>query len=157
MRLREPLLLLVLASGCASTVTGRIQPVHFQFTTIVAHSGAGSGGWRVACVHARINNGGTHESYTCLMGVEMPVANTERGLMSTAVAQRIAADCANEAAYAVLSSLTQVTPPPLYTLCTSVRTAYDVRLSAAVIGSRVMRTCDPRAKPVVFGIPAPGA
>jgi hypothetical protein len=84
----------------------------------------------------------------------MPLENKD-GPISTSLAQRISAECANEAAYAVLSTLTTPPPPPLYTLCTTVRTAYGVRLNAAIAGSRVMPTCDPRAKPVVFGVPAP--
>jgi hypothetical protein len=144
----------VLSLGCASAVTGRIQPAHFQFTTTVPQTEPGPGGWRVACVHAQIKNGDTGEIYTCRIGVEMPL-ETNNGPISTPLAQRISAECANEAAYAVLSTLTRPPPPPLYTLCTTVIDAYKLRLNAAVVGSRVMPTCDPRAKPVVFGIPAP--
>jgi hypothetical protein len=145
----------VLFSGCASAmVTGGIQPAHFQFTTTVPHTEPGPGGWRVACVHAQINNGDTGEAYSCPIGVEMPIESNS-GPISTALAQRIAADCANNAAYAVLSTLTKPPPPPLYTLCTTVRKAYELRLNAAVLGSRVRSICDPRAKPVFFGIPAP--
>jgi len=82
----------------------------------------------------------------------MPIENNN-GPISTTLAQRISADCANDAAYSVLSTL--ITPPPLYTLCTTVRSAYEVRLNAAIRGSRIKSTCDFRAKPVVFGIPAP--
>jgi hypothetical protein len=147
--------LVVLSSGCASAVTGRIQPVHFQFATIVPHTGPGPGGWRAACVHAQINNGDTGEVYTCIFGVEMPIENDGNGPISTALAQRIAADCANDAAYSVLSTMTKPPPPPLYTLCTSVRAAYALRLNAAVLGSRVKPGCNPRTKPVIFGISAP--
>ncbi len=144
----------VLSWGCASAVTGQIQPTHFQFTTTVPQTEPGSGGWRVACVHAQIKNGDTGEIYTCKIGVEMPL-ETDDGPISTALAQRISANCANDAAYAVLSTLTSPPSPPLYTLCTTVRSAYGVRLKAAIRGSRVMSTCDHRAKPVVFGISAP--
>ena len=147
--------LLVLCSGCASAVTGRIQPSHFRFTTTVPQRTPGPGGWRVACVHAQIKNGDTKEVYTCSIGVEMPMESNS-GPISTALAQRIAADCANEAAYTVLSTLTTPPPPPLYTLCAAVREAYNVRLKGAVLGSRVKAICDPMAKPVVFGVPAPG-
>jgi hypothetical protein len=144
----------VLSLGCSSAVTGRIQPAHFQFTTTVPKTESGSDGWRVACVHAQIRNGDTGDIYTCKIGVEMPLENKD-GSISTPLAQRISAECANDAAYAVLSTLTTPPPPPLYTLCTTVRNAYGVRLNAAIAGSRVMPTCDPRARPVVFGIPAP--
>lgn len=65
--------LAVLSSGCASAVTGRIQPAHFQFTTVVPHTEPGEGGWRAACVHAQITNGDTREPYSCIIGVEMPI------------------------------------------------------------------------------------
>ncbi|WP_434384777.1 hypothetical protein [Melittangium boletus] len=84
----------------------------------------------------------------------MPLENRQ-GPSSTALAQRVSADCANDAAYAVLSLLTSPPPPPLYTLCTSVRTAYNVRMKAALPGAQVTATCHPLARPVVFGIPAP--
>jgi hypothetical protein len=147
------LTLVVLSSGCASAVTGWIQPEHFQFTTIVPQIEPGPGGWRVACVHAQINNGDTGEPYTCIFGVEMPI-ETGNGPISTRLAQRIAAECANQAAYAVLSTMTRPPPPPLYTLCTNVRTAFKLRLTAAIKGSQVLSTCDSAATPVAFGIPA---
>jgi hypothetical protein len=156
-RLAQPtalLALLALSLGCASSVTGQIQPSHFQFTTTVPQTEPGPGGWRVACVHAQIKNGNTKEVYTCRIGVEMPL-ETNSGPISTPLAQRISAECANEAAYAVLSTLTEPPPPPIYTLCATVIEAYALRLNAAIVGSRVMPTCDRRAKPVVFGIPAP--
>jgi hypothetical protein len=146
--------LVVLFSGCASTVTGRIQPAHFQFTTTVPQIEPGPGGWRVACVHAQIKNGDTGEVYTCPFGIEMPI-ESNNGPISTPLAQRISADCANEAAYAVLSTMTRPPPPSLYTLCSSVRNAFKLRLAAAIKGSRVISECDPAAAPVVFGVLAP--
>jgi hypothetical protein len=146
--------LVALFSGCASAVTGRIQPAHFRFTTTVPQREPGPGGWRVACVHAQIKNGDTGEVYTCPFGVEMPI-ESNNGPISTTLAQRIAADCANEAAYAVLSTMTKPLPPSLYTLCTSVRKAFSLRLTAAIKGSRVMSECNPAAEKVVFGVPVP--
>jgi hypothetical protein len=108
----------------------------------------------VACVHAQIMNGDTKEVYTCRIGVEMPL-ETNSGPISTPLAQRISAECANEAAYAVLSTLTKPPPPPMYSLCTAVIDAYALRLNTAIVGSRVKTKCDPRARPVVFGVPAP--
>jgi hypothetical protein len=108
----------------------------------------------VACIHAQINNGSTQETYRCTFGVEMPLENKD-GPISTALAQRISANCANEAAYAVLSTLTKPPPPPLHALCMSVRDAYRVMLSAAIAGSRGKANCDPQARPVAFGVAAP--
>ncbi len=153
-RLASFLPLVALFSGCSTAVTGRIGPAHFQFTTTVPQRKPGPGGWRVACVHAQIKNGGTGELYTCPFGVEMPM-ETHNGPISTPLAQRISADCANEAAYAVLETLTTPPPPPLYTLCTSVRAAFNARLKAAIRGAQVMATCHALAKPTVFGIPEP--
>jgi hypothetical protein len=154
-RLAALLPFFVLSSDCAAAwVTGRIGPEHFQFVTTVPHTEPGEGGWRAACVHAQITNGDTEETYTCIVGVEMPI-ETGSSPISTRLAQRISADCANDAAYAVLSTMTSPPPPPLYTLCMSVRAAFALRLTAAIRGSRVMSTCDPSTKPVTFGIPMP--
>lgn len=90
-------LLAVLCSGCMSAVTGRIQPEHFQFTTTVPQRKPGPGGWRVACVHAQIKNGDTGEPYTCIFGIESPL-ESHQGPISTALAQRLSAECANGAA-----------------------------------------------------------
>lgn len=148
------LTLLALSLGC-SGVRGLIKPSTFQFTTTVPQTEPGPGGWRVACVHARIRDGYTGEMYTCRVGVEMPL-ETNSGPISTPLAQRISAECANEAAHAVLSTITNPEPPPMYSLCTAIIEAYELRLNAAIVGSRVLRTCDPRAKPAIVGIRAPG-
>lgn len=155
-RLAALLPLVGLSSGCAAAlVTGRIRTEHFQFVTTVPQTEPGAGGWRAACVHAQITNGDTKEAYTCTLGVEMPI-ETGSGPISTRLAQRISADCANDAAYAVLSTMTTPPPPPpLYTLCMSVRKAFALRLAVAIRGSRVMSTCDPSTTPVIFGIPVP--
>ena len=153
-RPRALLMLFVLPLGCAASVTGKVQPSHFQFTTTVSHKNPGPGGWRVACVHAQINNGSTKEAYTCIFGVEMPLENKD-GPISLPLAQRVSADCANEAAYTVLSTLTKPPPPPLYTLCTSIRDTYRMMLTAAIVGSKVKANCDSQAKPVVFGVSTP--
>lgn len=50
--------------------------------------------------------------------------------------------------------MTRPPPPPLYTLCTSIRNALELRLDVAMPGSRVGASCHPRARPVVFGIAA---
>lgn len=84
----------------------------------------------------------------------MPI-ETFNGPISTPLAQRISADCANDAAYAVLSTITKPPPPPLYTLCTSVRGAFELRLNAATPGSRVRAICAAGTNPVAFGIFVP--
>jgi hypothetical protein len=141
--------LFVLLLGCA-TVTGRIQPIHFQFTTIVNQRAPSAGGWRAACIHARLKNGTTGDFFFCKFGVEVPIESRE-GPISIPLAQRIAADCTNEAAYTVLEAASKEPNPPLGLLCESFKTAYRLRMGAAIPGSRVVTMCAPSAKPVMFG------
>jgi hypothetical protein len=85
----------------------------------------------------------------------MPIENAENGPISNEDAQNSAAECANNAAYAVLLKIKEPTPPPLYTLCSDIRDEYRARLKETIKGSRVLPTCDPKTKPVLFGITAP--
>jgi hypothetical protein len=146
---RTPVLLFLLSlvSGC---VTGRIQPVHFQFVTVVEKTLPGADGWRAACVHARIKNGTTGDFFFCKFGVEMPIENRD-GPVSIPLAQRLAADCANEAAITVLGSATREPDPPLGILCEKFKTTYGALLNASIGGARVTRVCDKKTKPVIFG------
>lgn len=136
-------------------VSGLIQPSHFEFVTITPQRKRGPGGWRAACIYAQITHGNSGDLYTCQFGVEMPIENAENGPISSNYAQEKAAECANNAAYTVLAEITEPTPPPLYTLCKAIRDEYRKLLNEAIKGSRVMPTCDPKARPVVFGMPAP--
>ncbi|WP_157758555.1 hypothetical protein [Cystobacter fuscus] len=79
----------------------------------------------------------------------------KNGPISDADARAIAAECANNAAYTVLVGMTEPTPPPLYTLCSDIRNKYRELLNDAIEGSRVRPMCDPKTKPVVFGVDAP--
>jgi hypothetical protein len=146
-RLCPPALLISLLSGC---VAGRIQPNHFQFVTVVEKTRPGPDGWRAACIHAKVKNGTTGEFIICRFGVEVPIENRD-GPVSIPLAQRVAADCANEAAIAVLGAATRVPDPPLGILCETFKTTYGQLLSAAVSGARVTRVCNKKAKPVLFG------
>ena len=85
----------------------------------------------------------------------MPIENENNGPISDKYAQDIAAKCANNAAYTVLADVTEPTPPPLYTLCSAIRNKYRELLNDAIEGSRVLPTCDPKTKPVIFGVEAP--
>ena len=144
----------VLSPGCGTAVTGQIQPRHFQFVTVVAQSEPGPGGWRAACVHARIKNGTTGDTSTCIFGVEMPI-ETSNGPISVSLAQRVSAELANEAAYTTFTAAAKTPVPSTYTLCQGFITAYRLRLGAAIIGARVMATCHPLTVPVTFGVPTP--
>ena len=141
---------LLLGSGC-SFAAGRITPEHFQFVTVVQLSPRKkAGGWREACVHARIKNVGTGQSMVCSFGIGMPLRTDIGGDISTPLAQRIAADCANEAAHLVLASANRTSM--IGVLCQNVRSAYDLMLRKAVGGS-ARQTCHDKTTPVVFGEP----
>ncbi len=85
----------------------------------------------------------------------MPIENEENGFISNENAQTHSAECANNAAYAVLLRMKEPTPPSLYTLCTDIRDEYRARLKDVIKGSRVLPTCNSKTTPVVFGIDAP--
>jgi hypothetical protein len=150
-RLRALALLLPLLSGCAAPVTlvkGKLEPRHFQFVTVVKQSGSEPGGWRAACIHAHITRT-TGEFHLCRFGVEMPIKTELDGSISTPLAQRIASDCANQAAYAIFSLATPETPLGL--ACTSFKRTYNEILYRAIKGSTVKTQCHPKTTPVEFG------
>jgi hypothetical protein len=133
--------------GCASQVTtlveGSLQPGHFRFVTVVPQRGPGAGGWRAACVHASISRH-MGESVICKFGVEMPLENSE-GPISTSLAQRVSADCANRAALLVFRSVTPSTPLGL--ACETFKSTYESILSRALSGAHATRVCHARTSP----------
>jgi pyruvoyl-dependent arginine decarboxylase (PvlArgDC) len=151
---RHPLLLCVHVlclwllglTGCSLS---RIVPEHFQFVTVVEKTEPGAGGWRAACIHAHMVNMATQDSMVCKFGVEMPVETEEEGLISTPLAQRIAADCANHAADSVMGAATAATTPGL--ACQSFKSTFDKVLYQAVRGSQVTTICHKMTKPVRIG------
>ncbi|MCY1036460.1 hypothetical protein OV207_33795 [Corallococcus sp. BB11-1] len=126
-------------------VEGRLQPKHFQFVTIVEHTGPGPGGWRAACVRVPLRRD-TGEMYMCQLGVEEPMETKALGPISLPLAQRISADCANLSAQAVFSAATPATPLGL--ACTEFRDTLTLALSKAIYGSRVKQLCRQEATPV---------
>ncbi|WP_375767421.1 hypothetical protein NR798_37950 [Archangium gephyra] len=129
-------------TGCS---INQYQPSHFRFTTIVEKTEPGAGGWRAACIHATVINRSTLEPFLCKFGVEMPIATEETGFMSEALAQRIAADCANKA----LSDVIAAPASPLPGLvCTQFRNTFDGVLNRAVLGSRVTTRCEEKTSPI---------
>jgi hypothetical protein len=98
-------------SGCSSLM--RVQPEHFQFVTTVEKTEVGADGWREACIHANMLNMATHERFVCKVGIGMPIETEAVGPISNPLAQRIAADCANQAADIVIGSATASTTPGL--------------------------------------------
>ncbi|MFP2932461.1 hypothetical protein ACLESO_46395 [Pyxidicoccus sp. 3LG] len=129
-------------------VEGSLRPEHFQFVTVVPKTASGADGWRAACVHVALSRV-AGESYLCRLGVEMPMENVEEGALSTPVAQRIAADCANMAARLAFESVTPTTP--LAFACQGFKTTYDTTLRRAFAGSRVGARCHEKTTPVQVG------
>jgi len=129
-------------------VQGNLQPHHFQFVTVVPEMERGAGGWRAACVHVALSRV-AGESYLCRLGVEMPLANEEDGPLSTSLAQRISAECANEAARLAFEPVTPTTP--LVLACQGFKNTYDIMLRRAFSGSRVRALCHERTTPVQVG------
>jgi hypothetical protein len=90
-------------------------------------------------------NRSTLEPYFCDFGVGMPIENEAVGLMSEPLAQRMAADCANEALREVIASPASPLPG---LVCTQFRNTFHVVLNRAVPGSRVTAWCEEETKPI---------
>jgi hypothetical protein len=136
------------ATGMVTLVEGSVSPEHFQFVTVVNQQGEEPGGWRAACIHIPLSRT-TGDSFICRMGVEMPLKTDADGLISTPLAQRISADCANLAAQIALGAVTPTTP--LGMACESFKTHYRTFLNNAVGGSRVKTQCHEQTRPVIVG------
>lgn len=128
--------------GCS---INQYQPSHFQFATIVEKTEAGAGGWRAACIHATVVNKSTLEPYFCQFGVGLPMETEEVPLMSERLAQRIAADCANEALREVLASPASPLPG---LVCRQFTKTFHVVLNRALFGSRVTSECEEGTNPI---------
>jgi hypothetical protein len=148
-----PLLLTLLLSGCATprTVTivkGALEPRSLRFVTVVEQRGDEPGGWRAACLRLPIKSD-TGDGIICKMGVDMPIKTEADGLITLPAAQRIAASCGNGAAQLAFAPTTIETPMGI--LCENFKTAFNMTLNAAVIGSRVKTACHPKAESVMIG------
>ncbi|PTL79695.1 hypothetical protein DAT35_33375 [Vitiosangium sp. GDMCC 1.1324] len=139
-----PPLLVVMLPILAGCSINRYQPGHFRFVTVVEQTEPGAGGWRAACIHAVVINKATFEPFVCKFGVGMPIETEEVGPMSTLLAQRIAADCANGALSRVLAS--PISPSPGL-VCEQFKNTFDEILDRAVLGSRVTTLCDKKTTP----------
>ena len=136
--------LLPLLAGCS---INHYQPRHFQFVTVVKKSKSDPGGWRAACLHVPIVNTATWDTFYCKFGVEMPLATTADGSISTSLAQRIAADCANEAARIVLEFPNSPRPG---LLCQDFKSTFHTVLSRAVPTAKVTTLCHRQTTPHVI-------
>ncbi|WP_167547799.1 hypothetical protein [Corallococcus exiguus] len=130
-------------------VTGRILPRQIRFVTILEETpGDEAGGQRSACIHIRISRANTGESILCRFGVDTPL-RTREGPISTALAQRIAADRINEATQRIFSAATLESP--LGMLCESLKVTLRTSFEASLAGARFRTRCDARTTPVEFG------
>lgn len=154
-RLLALVLLLPMFSGCVrpvsrtrTIVTGRLEPRHFHFVTVVEKTEEGPGGWRAACVHVRILRSNTGESFDCRLGIEVPIENDD-GPVSVQLAQRIAAERTNETSRVVFESATPITPLGL--LCEKFKNTLRPLIEASIGGARLMTRCHEKAIPVQLG------
>ncbi|WNG54741.1 hypothetical protein F0U59_08100 [Archangium gephyra] len=140
-----PRLLVVILPALWGCSINHYQPSHFQFTTIVKKTRAGAGGWRAACIHATVINQSTMEPYFCNFGVGMPIEHGDVGLISERLAQRISADCANQALREVLASPASPLPG---LVCTQFRNTFHEVLNRAILGAKVTVLCEEETKPI---------
>ncbi len=136
--------MLPLLAGCS---INHYQPLHFQFVTVVQKTDPDSGGWRAACLLVPIVNTSSWETFFCKFGVGMPLETQTDGPISTALAQRIAANCANEAGRIVLEFPNSPSPG---LVCQEFKSTFHTILNRAVLGSRVTTLCDKETTPHVI-------
>ena len=143
-------------TGCANgrnTVTGRIHPEHFDFTSIVKKSGPKGepAGWWAVCIHALVKQGDSDAKSICKFEVGMPQRNAVQGDISLETAQESAAEMANHAAYKVLSEAHPATMH--FTLCDDFKKLYRRMLNEKVPGARVGMCETKGIKTVHFNVP----
>jgi hypothetical protein len=141
-------------SGCGTgrnSVTGRITPAHFEFTTVVEEEPGEPSGWRAVCIHARITQGDSRATTACKFEVGLPLCNRQQGRISLEDAQDAAAEMANRAAYRVLSEARPGTM--LATLCRDFKELYGVLLDEKFKGAKVGECKTRGVKVVHFDAP----
>lgn len=142
-----PRVLVALVPLCVGCGINHYQPRHFDFVSVVEKTEPGPGGWRAACLHAPIVNTRSWETYLCRLGVGMPMETATKGPISEALAQRIAADCANDAGRQVLEFPNSPRPGAV---CEEFKATFHSVLSRSVAGSRVTTLCDGKTHPQVI-------
>ncbi|WP_155893494.1 hypothetical protein [Cystobacter fuscus] len=136
-----------MAQGPMSCGTNRVQgglaPEHFQFQVLVpCVSMSGPEGWQAACVRVRLTNLNTGLNVMCQFEIGTPLRTHEMEI-SRALAQRVSAEQANLAAYAVLS---KALLPGM--ACEQFKAILKGSMPRAIAGARVKADCDPRLVPV---------
>lgn len=127
-------------------VEGGFLPENFHFEILVPlRNPSKPGGWRAACVSIKMANENTDTSVMCQFEVGTPLRTEPLGPISDRLAQCVAAEQSNEAAYAVLS---RALMPGM--ACQEFKHLFDERMRAAIEGSRVRTECDVRLEPVII-------
>jgi hypothetical protein len=109
----------------------------------------GPGGLAGGCVRVRLTNVNTGLNVICQFEVGMPLRTHEMEI-STTLAQRVSAEQANLAAYAVLS---KALLPGM--ACEQFKAILKGSMPRAIAGARVKADCDPRLVPVEVAREAP--
>lgn len=143
-------------TGCVNgrnTVTGRIQPEHFEFTAVVEKPVPADepGGWWAVCIHALITEGDSEARSVCKFEVGMPQRSGRQGDISLPMAQEAAADMANRAAYKVLSEAPRGTMMGEH--CINFKKLYKLMLSEKIHGADVSACTTRGVKTVHFNVP----
>jgi len=138
------LVVLPILAGCT---INRYLPRHFDFVTVVEKTEPGAGGWRAACLHVPVINTQGLSTFVCRFGVDMPIETEVDGYLSVTLAQRIAADCANEAGRIVLSAPSSPSPG---LVCEQFKRKFNAILNRAVEGSRVKTRCHEATTPTII-------
>ncbi|HEX2572484.1 MAG TPA: hypothetical protein VH877_23255 [Polyangia bacterium] len=127
-------------------VGGKIMPEHFKFYVKVPHDPhkPGTGGWKEACVHARMRDAETGRSILCRFQTGVPIVNEDQGFISDDFARQEAAEAANIAAYTVLMKGT-----PVGIACRPFMDLMQVVLNKKLYGARVY-PCDGKVPPISF-------
>ncbi|WP_324985626.1 hypothetical protein [Hyalangium sp.] len=135
-----------------NTVTGRITPEHFQFTTTVKppRQKEEDGGWRAVCIHAQTTMGDSGATTVCKFEVGVPIRTSSQGEIPLEDAQDAAADMANRAAFRVLS---EAHPGDMLAeLCIRFKVTYEFMLREKIKGSRIGECRSLGIKTVPFGV-----
>ncbi|WP_143195219.1 hypothetical protein [Archangium sp. Cb G35] len=139
-------MMLLILTGCT---INHYLPRHFDFVTVVEKTKPGADGWRAACLHVPVINTQDMSTFVCRFGVDMPIETEADGYLSVTLAQRIAADCANEAGRIVLSAPASPSPG---LLCEQFKKKFNEILNRAVLGSRVKTLCHEATTPTIIPV-----
>ncbi|WP_152622556.1 hypothetical protein [Archangium violaceum] len=139
-------MMLLILTGCT---INHYLPRHFDFVTVVEKTEPGADGWRAACLHVPVINTQDMSTFVCRFGVDMPIETEADGYLSLTLAQRIAADCANEAGRIVLNA--PASPGPGL-VCEQFKKKFNEILNRAVLGSRVKTECHKKTTPMTINL-----